>query len=227
MPEYQTTTKAGVEVRITTADRMLERVSRSELIQQVYGVDSSVWADMLSESGGADYEIDVGDYELIFDTFPQGYLLAYVGDDLAGFNETQIIDYPQDMEGDPSWVAFTNNARLIGTHRPDGNALYDVAFTVHPDWQSQGIGKVLLLASLTLRDELGLEWFLAGARCPGFHLQEDGTSIDDYLALKSDPHVERFRSVGLEVIRPLKDYMPDPESRDWGVLVGARRDARV
>lgn len=213
MPEFTITTRAGVDLRVTTAAAEMQRRSSDAVIDEMYLLNKSVWEEFEGELHRHEFEVSLG-------TFAEGCIMAYSGETLVGSNQTEIIDYPGDLLDDPSWEELSDGARLAATHRPEGNALYDVAFTVGPAWQSKGIGKVLLKASLLLCEELDLEWLLAGARCPGYRERAGEMSIADYLALNVDPHVERFKSVGLRVIRPLPDYYPDPESLDWGVLVG-------
>lgn len=160
-----------------------------------------------------------------FETFPEGFFVARVAGRIKGFTTSQINHCPSEFL---TWDEITDRGFIKKTHNPTGNALYVVSLGVTKDMQGKGLGSLLLEAQKQLAMKLGLRYLFLGARIPGYdkYCKTNGeTSIEDYLKIKNensesiDPEVRFYERKGLKIVKIVPNFEPDPESRNYGVVM--------
>lgn len=152
--------------------------------------------------------------------FSKGAVCAEVDGELAGSVTTLIVDYDG---GDHRWEEITDNGS-IRTHNPDGNVLYVVDISVRPKFRGTGMGQLLIQSLFHLVVELKLEAVVGGSRMPGYDKVREQMTPEDYLASimkgsHTDPVVSFLLKAGRSPIKLLPNYLDDPESANFGVLM--------
>ncbi|KHE72548.1 acetyltransferase [Halobacillus sp. BBL2006] len=154
-------------------------------------------------------------------TFRDGCLCIEVDGEVAGSMTTMITSL-DDENIDHKWEAITANGTMK-THDPNGNTLYVIDLCVNPEYRSIGLGKQLTQAMYETVVHLDLERLVGGARMPKYYLYEDELTPEEYvnLVLKADiedPVVTFLLKSGRSPIKPVKDYLEDAESCNYGLL---------
>ncbi len=178
-------------------------------------------------------------FESRFENHPKGFLGIYLDEKLVGVSTSHVVDY--NWGDDFTWESITDNGYYTN-HNPDGNTLYvgSVGVSQEPYVRratkeirkngEPGLGTRLVQGQKELTRELELDQLVLSARVPLYHKHSD-MDIDDYLSMKKegtdepyDPEIRFYKRLGLEIIKPKHLAMEcgDPESRDWGVLMGWR-----
>ncbi|MCF6138025.1 GNAT family N-acetyltransferase [Pseudalkalibacillus berkeleyi] len=152
--------------------------------------------------------------------FPKGAICAEVDGILAGSITTLIVDYNGE---DHTWNEITDNGS-IGTHQTFGNVLYVVDISVRPKFRGTGVGRLLMQSLFHLVVELKLEAVLGGSRMPGYEKVKDHMTPEKYLAeiitgSYKDPVVSFLMKTGRTPVKLLPNYLDDPESANYGVLM--------
>lgn len=157
--------------------------------------------------------------------FPEGFFLAFNGDQLIGASTSQVIHYSQN-ETIESWEKVTDNGHIERTHNPQGNALYVVSLGAI---SRSGGGSALLSRQKQLAQEKGLAYLVLGARIPGYDRyckREGETPIEHYVELTrpdGQPYDDELRFYirnGLKIEKIAPNYMEDDaESRNYGAIM--------
>lgn len=158
--------------------------------------------------------------------FSAGVIGACVANRLVGLSTSMMITW---APGDElkSWESVTDHG-MIGTHRPDGTALYVVSIGAEKSTNLTGIGAALIQAQVSLSQRLGLKHIVLGSRAPGYREWRNttGGSIDEYVlqrgkdGLSLDPLLRFFTRQGFSIQRTISEYMEnDPESLNYGVIM--------
>ncbi len=152
--------------------------------------------------------------------FPEGAICAEIGEEMAGSITTLIVNHQGE---DHTWEEITGDGS-ISTHDPNGNALYVVDISVRPKYRKTGIGKLLMQALFHLVVELKLDSVLGGSRMPGYEKVKDQLSPNEYLesimeGTRKDPVVSFLMKAGRTPVKLLPNYLDDPESANYGVLM--------
>lgn len=156
-------------------------------------------------------------------TFPEGQFVAILNGEVVGSTFTQRINYVE-WGHNFSWNDITDNGTIKQTHRPGGESLYGVGLAVKKAFQNHNIGQSLIVAGLQLAIRLNLTQILLGSRIPDYYKHKHMT-IDEYVHGRGDDgklidqELALYQKYGGKVIKTLPDYMPDPESLNFGVLV--------
>ena len=200
------------------------RNAKSEDMSYVMQVEEEAWPEEIRATEEK--------FQSRFNVFPKGFFLAELEDKgVVGVSTSEIINYSSE-EPPLSWEEITDNGYIKKTHTPEGNALYVVSLGVSPRGSGQGVGSQLVEAQKNLVRELGLDYLVLGARAPQFHKYPE-LGIEAYLAKKNDkgepldPEIRFYSRLGLEVVKPVLNYMDeDPESRDYGVVMVWKNDRK-
>lgn len=164
-------------------------------------------------------------FESRFKIFPKGFFVAFKDGQMVGVSTSEIINY--DVQNPPtSWESITDNGFIEKTHIANGSALYVVSIGAI---SRSGAGSALLEAQKKLKQKLGLEFLVLGARIPGYdsYYETKGKiDIQDYVKLKRedgqllDPELRFYTRNGLKLSKIVSDYMEDDkESRNFGAIV--------
>lgn len=154
--------------------------------------------------------------------FPEGALCIEVDGVLSGSITGLRVDYsPNDP--DHSWSEITDDG-YIRNHNPDGNTLYIVDICVSPKYRKLGLGKWLMQSMYETVVYIGLDRLLGGGRLPGYHKYAKDLSINEYVSrlisgeLK-DPVITFLLRCGRTPVCPVKNYLEDEESLNFGLLM--------
>jgi len=156
-------------------------------------------------------------------TFPEGFLCAVMDEEMQGFVVTEILDY--DIQSSSlSWQEATDNGYIRNTHNPNGDTLYGVSLSVSP-CAKKGVAIALLEAAGRLAIKRGLKRVLFGSRIPRYYKYAAQMSADEYVSAKTrtgrhlDPELGMYQSIGLKPLKVIPEYIKDPESLNYGILV--------
>ncbi len=189
------------------------RQARVEDIEGILNVEEEVWPEKLRATKVQ--------FESRIKTFSEGTIVALVDGTIIGVVATEIVDY--DFSAPPlTWNEITDNGFIKKTHDPCGDTLYGVDLSVSPF----GIGASNLLmqeiGKLTIRRNL--KRGILGARIPRYHKFADKMTAEEYVRNKRgsrpiDPELIFYTRLGLRITRIIPNYIKDPESCNYGVLL--------
>jgi len=184
-------------------------------------VEKAAWQPHCSD----DYVFTPAHLQSQIETFPEGALGAFIDDVLVGFVITEIVD-SSFVESVSNWDEMTDKGYIKNTHNYKGDTMYGVDLSVHPVLAPWGTSEQLLYAEGRLAIRMSLKRIILGGRIPRYYKYASRMSPEQYInALhpKSnkplDPEIQLYIKAGLRVIKILPDYMPDPESMNFGVLM--------
>ena len=155
--------------------------------------------------------------------FPEGTLVAEEVDEgnIVGVVVTEILNY--DIENPiPTWKEATDNGLIKKTHNPNGDTLYGVDLSVSRFANSASKNLILGIGKIIIRRNL--KQAVLGARIPRYHKYNDRMNVKDYVYGKRgkrpfDPELVFYSKVGLQIFGILPDYIDDPDSCNYGVLL--------
>ncbi|MDZ5470577.1 GNAT family N-acetyltransferase [Bacillus sp. 31A1R] len=154
--------------------------------------------------------------------FPEGALCVEVEGKICGSMTGLLMNYFS-VSSDHSWSEVTDDG-YIRNHDPNGNSLYIVDISVSPSYRKLGLGKWLMQSMYETVVHLKLERLLGGGRMPGFHKHAKDLTAEEYVEklltgeLK-DPVITFLLRCGRTPIKPIKDYLEDEESLNYGLLM--------
>ena len=164
--------------------------------------------------------------------FPEGIIIAEGEEGVLGAAVTEIVDLKTILKSHFSWSEITDNGSLKKTHNSQGDCIYGVNLSVKPSSLGEKVGIALMdaiKAMIVMRD---LKMGALGGRMPSFakYIEKNQLAISDEVAREyifartnsgkfRDPEIGFYDSCDLEIIRPLSDYFPDPDSSNYGVLI--------
>ena len=130
------------------------------------------------------------------------------------------------------------NQYLSGAHdEKHANSVYGVNLSVHPDYGNRGVGSYMVGLFQKFAEELNVPVAFLGSRVPTynsacFHSNGGGDpDIEEYITrrfqegpkqgLLVDDELRFYESIGFKVVKNalIRNYMIDPPSRNYGVLV--------
>jgi GNAT superfamily N-acetyltransferase len=159
--------------------------------------------------------------------FSSGQLIAEVDGRIIGASTT-MMGRSERFERPHRFLEIIGSTRLEA-HDPNGDALYGVDICVSPHFRRRGVGRALYEARFALQAAHRLPYFYAGARVPGFGALKDTLSIEQYIdevkrGVRHDATLSVQLELGFEAVCPLHEYLQDPETANYAVLI--RRLAR-
>lgn len=154
--------------------------------------------------------------------FPEGQLVAVEGAEVVGHSASFVTTSERAFA--PHTFREITARGTFETHDPTGDVLYGAEIMVHPSFRRRGIAKRLYARRFDLVRRLGLRWFVAGGRVPGFEAHRDGMAPAEYVERVVAGRIEdRVLSaqlkVGLRVHAILEDYLSDPRSGNVATLL--------
>jgi len=157
------------------------------------------------------------------EVFPDGFLCASIAEAICGFISSQIVTYDEQKEP-CSWYDATDNGLIAKSHAPDGDTLYIVGISVLPYTESY-ITTLLLESIGNIVVQMGLKRAIYGCRLPHYHAHADKFTIHEYVNAKDpggrllDPGLAMFQKIGMTAFKLVPEYVNDPESLNYGVLM--------
>lgn len=162
--------------------------------------------------------------------FPEGFWVMESGGEIVGTLTSCLLRYDPGVKGFKTWDQVTNNGYLHDIDRSTANALYMVSGSLKKEARG-GTGYTLFIQPpIQLAETLGLDYVLTGAKIPGYDAycrRHGDVDAGQYAFLKLhgclvDPFLEMYRGMGFTVPdrdHIIKDFYPDPPSRDYGAIV--------
>jgi len=154
--------------------------------------------------------------------FPEGALCVEIDGRICGSMTGLITDFDPNQP-EHTWSDITDDG-YIRNHDPNGNTLYVVDICISPSYRKLGLGKWLMQSMYETVVHLKLDRLLGGGRMPSYHKYADQFSIDTYVEkiitgeLK-DPVITFLLRCGRVPIKPIKNYLEDEESLNYGLLM--------
>lgn len=157
------------------------------------------------------------------DVFPQGQVVALVGDRLVGCASSIIINWDQ-WQTLHTWDAVTADG-TFDTHDPAGKTLYGAEVFVDPGVRGRRIGHWLYEARRKICRALNLKRIIACGRLPGYHRYALEMSADTYAKRVVwgdivDPVLNFQLREGFDFCGVVEGYIPeDRESGGFASLI--------
>lgn len=150
--------------------------------------------------------------------FPEGQFVA-IRDGAVVASSSSMRITSQDWLSPHTWDELTGGL-FLSNHMPDGDLLYGVDISVHPDYRGRGIARLLYQARFDLVRSLGLKGFAAICRLPDFK-GSGVSSLEEYVAevalgKRQDRTMTPLLKLGLTVRGVAFDCMEDEESGNSG-----------
>jgi GNAT superfamily N-acetyltransferase len=162
--------------------------------------------------------------------FQEGQFVALDGDRVVG--ACSSIRYHFDLDDYYHTFPQLLTGGTMDAHAPDGEWLYGMDMSVHPEYRRRGLARSMYRARHQLVRELGLKGQVAGGMMRGYGAVKDQMTPQEYFEkLKAgelkDPTISAQMSVGFEALALLPDYLTDPVCDNWGVLIMLPADRDV
>lgn len=159
------------------------------------------------------------------EVYPDGQFVGILDGKMVGICNSMLLEnYTLDTPM-PTWNDVTANGYLKGKHSDKGDVVYGLNISVTPNSPPLA-GLQILVGLASMAVERGMRMIIAASRMPGYADVKDKYTPDEYIRLKDergrnlDGHLRFYSNiVGLKIVRPLPNYMPDPPSCDYGVLI--------
>jgi len=193
--------------------------TRKEIVDDFVRINREVWGPPFPEK----YVWTPEKVEVQIRTCPHILYCAYIGNEMAGTlsgiykNESEILKCT-------SWDAISGGGTL-STHDADGDSYFGVDLSVLPKFQTLGVPDAIMRKGfwekIVIPNKKGA--FL-GARVPRYSEHSD-MDIEEYVfgwsqgGRTRDPEIRLYQEAGFQRGRIVKDYIEDPESLDYGVLM--------
>jgi len=193
-------------------------IRKAELadIEEIISVEARAWP----VEGVATAE----QFKARIETFPDGVLVAELDGRVVGVVVGEKVNLDQLKEEGISWHSITDGGFIKKSHNPSGDTLYGVDLSVDPQYQHRGIGRRLLQEIGKMAIKSNLKAGVLGARMPDYHKFAHRFTPEEYLNFRDkdgklvDEELRFYERSGLKLLRAIKNYFPDSESGNYGVL---------
>lgn len=153
--------------------------------------------------------------------FPKGQIVVERDGVIVGSSSTMICFYPK---GNQTFMQVTDDLWITNTHEPDGDWMYGLDMGVLPEYRGLGLSKEMYFARQEVCEKMKLKGQIIGGMTIGYGRMKDKMTIEEYcnaLQIKkfTDPTVTPQVKAGFRWIKPLYDYVNDPESGNTCILM--------
>lgn len=161
-------------------------------------------------------------FQLAFDSFPDGQVLAEVDGQIVGYATSVIVDISASLDR-YSYNELTGSG-TFSTHTDEGDTLYGADIAVHPDWRGKRIASKLYDARKRILRKHNLRRMVAFGRLPGYGAVASRMKAATYVSrvvsgdLK-DPALTAHLRNGYKVISVREGLMEDGQSGGWATLL--------
>lgn len=165
---------------------------------------------------------DLRHYELEFQEFPEGQLLAEIDGLVVGY-ATSLIVQLNDESQRYTYEEITGG-NTFNTHDPSGDTLYGADIAVHPDYRGHGISSKLYKERKKLVARYNLRRMLAYGRIPGYKAVSNQMSPEEYVSevvagKRSDMALSAHLKTGYQVKDLLMGFLSDRSSFNYSTLL--------
>jgi predicted amidohydrolase/GNAT superfamily N-acetyltransferase len=154
--------------------------------------------------------------------FPEGQLLAEVGDAIVGYATSLIVQ----LDETSPWYSYSEITGLgtFSTHTPAGDTLYGADIAVLPEWRGKGIAEKLYVHRKKLLTRFNLRRMVAGGRIPGYSDFAGRLSPEEYIkkvreGTLKDMALSAHLKAGYQVKGVHMDYFEDEDSLNFATYL--------
>lgn len=209
----------GHKVKITRVSDLIKKgVDTEWLAEEFVRLNREVWGDITDSRYLWTKKMVQSHFricpDIIYCAFENGVLVATL---------TNMITTDDDIRKNKTWLEKTDNGFLT-KHRPDGDIGFGVDLSVSKKASRKVSDRIVLAALLIAVCGKGVKAVYLGARIPSYHNHHQ-MSAEEYVIGKRksgkpfDPELYFYLKNGFEIVEIIPDYMVDPESLNYGVLI--------
>lgn len=161
-------------------------------------------------------------YELQFDAFPEGQMLAEIDGRVVGYATALIVQLEDDAQT-YTYDEITGGG-TFATHDPSGDTLYGADIGVDEAFRGLGISRMLYDARKRLMQRYNLRRMVAYGRIPGYNEHAGKMTADEYVQKVVngeilDVSLRAHLSAGYSVKKVLLDFLWDNSSLNYSTLL--------
>jgi GNAT superfamily N-acetyltransferase len=153
--------------------------------------------------------------------FPEGQLVVEKDGLVIGSASTLRCDFP---EHEHTFLESCDNLWITNAHIPTGDWMYGFDMGVLPEYRGLGLSKEMYKARHDVCRALGIKAQIIAGMTIGYGKFKDQMTIEEYcerLGKKefTDPTITPQMNAGFRWIKPVYDYINDPESGNASILM--------
>jgi len=146
--------------------------------------------------------------------FPEGQIVVDKDGQIVGSASAFRCNFPVH---DSTFLEETDNLWITNVQIPDGDWMYGIDMGVLPEYRGLGLSTEMYKARQEVCKALGLKGQIIAGMTIGYGKVKDKMTIEEYCyALQinkfTDPTITPQRKAGFRWIRPMYNYINDPES---------------
>ncbi|MDP3312914.1 GNAT family N-acetyltransferase [Lutibacter sp.] len=153
--------------------------------------------------------------------FPEGQIVIEKEGKIIASASTFRCNFP---EHDSTFLEETDNLWITNVQIPDGDWMYGIDMGVLPEYRGLGLSTEMYKARTEVCRKLGLKGQIIAGMTIGYGKLKDKMTIEEYCEALinnklTDPTITPQRKAGFRWIRPLYDYINDPEAGFASILM--------
>lgn len=153
--------------------------------------------------------------------FPEGQIVIEKEGIVIGSASTMRCNFPTQ---DTTYLEITDNLWITKTHVAGGDWMYGIDIGVLPEYRGLGFSREMYLARQEICKSLKLKGQLIAGMTIGYIRVKDRMTIEEYCyALEinrfTDPTITPQRKAGFRWIRPIYNYINDPNAGFASILM--------
>ncbi|MFN8440967.1 MAG: bifunctional GNAT family N-acetyltransferase/carbon-nitrogen hydrolase family protein [Caldilineaceae bacterium] len=161
-------------------------------------------------------------YEMQYEAFPEGQILAEADGKVVGYATSLIVQLDDDNR--PYAYEEITGGGTFATHDPSGDTLYGADIGVDEAYRGLGISKLLYEQRQKLMRRYNLRRMVAYGRLPGYNAYAGKMTADEYVQKVtkgelSDPSLRAHLRAGYTVKRVLLDFLWDNSSLNYSTFL--------
>jgi GNAT superfamily N-acetyltransferase len=167
-------------------------------------------------------------YKRYLEIFPEGQLIILHGEKVIASSTTMRQNY---LKGHHTFLDISDNL-WMGTHDPQGEWLYGLDISVHPDYRRKGLGRAIYNFRQEIAINLGCKGQLTAGMPIGFDQLKNKMTIQEYCEALMigdiiDPTVTAQKKCGFILVEPLYNYLHDPRCGNASILMYRPIDSQI
>lgn len=153
--------------------------------------------------------------------FPEGQLVIEKEEKIIASASTFRCNFP---EHDSTFLEETDNLWITNVQKPQGDWMYGIDMGVLPEYRKLGLSTEMYNARNVICKQLQIKGQIIAGMTIGYGKVKDKMTIEEYcFALEinkfTDPTITPQRKSGFRWIRPLYNYINDPDSGYASILM--------
>lgn len=153
--------------------------------------------------------------------FPEGQIVIETEGKVIASASTFRCNFP---EHDSTFLEETDNLWITNVQIPDGDWMYGIDMGVLPQYRGLGLSKEMYKARHEVCKIMGIKGQIIAGMTIGYGKVKDQMTIEEYCAALerkevTDPTITPQRNAGFRWIRPLYNYINDPEAGYGSILM--------